>query len=202
MEYGFRLKSDPSQDDRCKKDELYFENACYYISKDEDELVSQEVAGNEWCSSRNATLVSIRNAFENAFVAKETSPLQGSLYWTGLFYNDTSAHEAFMWLDDSPLSFTKWGKYEPASPMGENQGCVLLMSDGHEFVWSVSNCSVKAQYVCKSNLTEAKGPGRIIYQSSLGFLNESDKLALPETLPPGCEYFNQLWQDFLSDSFV
>ena len=154
MDNGIRLESDPLQDDRCRTDELYFESACYYFSKDEP--VSQEVAQNEKCSSRNATLVSIRNAFENAFVAKETSPVQGSLYWTGLFYNDTSAQEAFIWLDASPISFTKWGKYEPAYPKGENQGCVLLGSDGREFVWSVSNCSAKAQYVCKSNLTGTK----------------------------------------------
>ena len=143
------------QDDRCRTDELYFGSACYYFSKVEP--VSQMVAQNEKCKSRGAALVSIRNVFENAFVEKETSAIQGSLYWTGLFYNDTSAQEAFTRLDASPISFTKWGKYEPAYPKGENQGCVLLGSDGREFVWSVSNCSFKAQYVCKSNLTDAKG---------------------------------------------
>ena len=156
MEKRLLLESDPSQDDRCRKDELYYESACYYISKDKDEPVSQEVARNEKCSSRNATLASMNTIYENAFVAKETSPVKESFYWTGLFYNDTSAQEAFMWLDASPISFTKWGKNEPASPKRENQGCVLLGSDGHEFVWTVSNCSAKAQYVCKSNLTDTK----------------------------------------------
>ncbi|XP_065844714.1 C-type mannose receptor 2-like [Oscarella lobularis] len=165
---GIRLESDPLQDDRRRADELYFESACYYFSKEEP--VSQEVAQNEKCKSRGAALVSIRNVFENAFVARETSAIQGSLYWTGLFFNDTFAQKAFMWLDASPISFTKWGKYEPECPKGENQGCVLLGSDGREFVWSVSDCSAKAQYICKR------------------FLSESDIVASPQTLPLGYVY--------------
>ncbi|XP_065844363.1 uncharacterized protein [Oscarella lobularis] len=173
MENGIRQETAPSMHGRCRKDELYFKSACYYWSKDEDEPVSQEVAQNEKCRSRNAALVSISTVYENAFVAKETSPVPESLYWTGLVYNDTSAQEAFTWLDTSPVIFTKWGKYEPAYPKREKKGCVLFGSDGREFVWSVSNCSAKAQYVCKR------------------FLNESDNfniLASPETLPTGDVY--------------
>ncbi|XP_065844670.1 uncharacterized protein [Oscarella lobularis] len=155
IENRFRQKSAPSQDDRCRKDELYFKSACYYMSKDGNEPVSQDVAQNEKCSSRDAALVSISTVRENAFVAKETSPVQGSLYWTGLVYNDSSAQKAFTWLDTSPVIFTKWGKYEPAYPKGINQRCVLFGSDGHEFVWSVSNCSARAQYVCKRFLNES-----------------------------------------------
>ena len=157
IENRFRQKSAPSQDDRCRKDELYFKSACYYMSKDGNEPVSQDVAQNEKCCSRDAALVSISTVRENAFVAKETSPVQGSLYWTGLVYNDSSAQKAFTWLDTSPVIFTKWGKYEPAYPKGINQRCVLFGSDGHEFVWSVSNCSARAQYVCKSNLMVTYG---------------------------------------------
>ncbi|XP_065844331.1 uncharacterized protein [Oscarella lobularis] len=207
MDNGIRLESDPLQDDRCRTDELYFESACYYFSKDEP--VSQEVAQNEKCKSRGA-LVSIRNAFENAFVAKETSPVQGSLYWTGLFYNDTSVQEAFTWLDTSPISFTKWGKYEPAYPKRENQGCVLLGSDGREFVWSVSNCSAKAQYVCK----------RFLKESDHDEFCDSDELESSGTEPlPNCNVYScptgwtklatrscfkriserKTWQDSLSD---
>ena len=104
-----------------------------------------------------------------------------------------------MWLDASPISFTKWGKYEPKCPKGENQGCVLLGSDGREFVWSVSDCSAKAQYICKSNLTDTKGHSYLLI--FLGFLSESDIVASPQTLPLGCQSFNHLREDFVSDFF-
>ena len=138
---------------RCRSDEVYFQEACYYLSKDDDELVSQAQAQYEKCKSRNATLASIRTIHENAFIASETSPSKESLYWTGLVYNETFMKGAFRWLDDTSVIFTKWGMYEPKH-VQDSSICVLFGSDGREFVWSVSNCSSKARYVCKSTVTE------------------------------------------------
>ena len=145
-------KKNPFADGRCEKDELYFENACYYWSKEGDESVSQERAHYEKCKSRKASLASISTAHENAFIARETSPVEGIRYWTGMIYNHTHMHGAFTWLDSFPVAFTKWGMYQPIYQTGKSQSnCVLLGLDGREFLWSVSNCSVKAHYVCKSN---------------------------------------------------
>ncbi|XP_065844505.1 uncharacterized protein [Oscarella lobularis] len=143
-----RQETAPAANIRCRSDEFYFKEACYYLSKDDDELVSQVQAQNEKCKSRNATLASISTTYENAFIASETSPSKESLYWTGLVYNETFANGNFRWHDETPVIFTKWGMYEPKH-LQDSSICVLFGSDGREFVWSVSNCSAKARYVCK-----------------------------------------------------
>ena len=189
-----RQEAAPSAHGQCKKDELFFRNACYYWSKNDDEPVSQERAHNEKCRSRNATLASISTIHENAFIAAETSAVAGSNYWTGLVYNITSVQGAFSWLDATSVNFTKWGMYEPAYQKEGSQSCVLFRSDGREFVWSVSNCSSKASYVCKSNLTDTRRAVLInLPLLSKGMLTESDKINLTtsDTLR-GCQYLKHL----------
>ena len=147
----FLQAEDLSTNGLCRKDELYFKNSCYYWSKDDDQLLLQERA-REDCQSRNAELASISTIHENSFIAKETSAVQGSPYWIGLVYNYTSEHGAFEWLDGSLVNFSKWAMYEPAFQAERTYSCVLFGSNGLEFVWSTSNCTAKAGYVCKSNL--------------------------------------------------
>ena len=72
----FLQAEDLSTNGLCRKDELYFKNSCYYWSKDDDLLLSQERA-REDCQSRNAELSSISTLYENSFIAKETSAVQG-----------------------------------------------------------------------------------------------------------------------------
>ena len=149
MANELRQETAPSVHGKCRTDEIYFENACYYFLKDDDEPVSQERAHNKKCRSRNATLASIHTIYEHFFIATETSVVEGTLYWTGLYYNDTSG--AFTWLDGSPVTFTKWGMYEPQYEKSSGENCVLFGPGGCEFVLSVSSCIANASYVCKSN---------------------------------------------------
>ena len=146
-----REATDLSATGLCGEHELNFKNACYYWSKEDIELVSQERA-HQICENRNSSLASIDSLHENAFIAKETSPVKGSLYWIGLVYNRTSVKKSFEWLSGALVNFTKWAMYEPAVQNRNSRSCVLFGSNGQEFVWSVSNCSKKAGYICKSTL--------------------------------------------------
>ena len=137
----------PSFNGRCAKDEIYFKDACYYLSKDEDKAVSQKRAHRKICQNRNASLASLSSIGEYFFIAKESSTSNGSAYWIGLVYNYTT--RSFTWLNGIPATFTKWAKYEPAHEKGR---CVTFGFDGVDFGWSVAKCSTKAGYVCKSKL--------------------------------------------------
>ena len=134
----------PAFDNRCRKDEVHFNNACFYLSKKENESVAQDRADLE-CQDRDAQLASFRSISEHFFIAKESSGLNGLTYWIGLVYNDTTG--SFTWLDGTPAAFSMWAKYEPAYKKGE---CVTFGFDGLHFGWSVQNCSAKVGYVCKS----------------------------------------------------
>ena len=140
---GVRQHKAPSQP-QCSKSELYFNDACYYFSEDEDTPESLTLA-DEKCRSRGAQLASISSIHENAFIAKETSVMTRPMYWIGLVYNSTSS--AFKWRHGQAVTFTRWAKYEPTYEKGE---CVAFGFDGRDFTWSVLNCTTKARYVCKS----------------------------------------------------
>ena len=135
---------------QCRKDELYFKDTCYYLSNGDDKPESQALADQK-CNSRGAQLASINSIHENAFIAKETSAMTGPIYWIGLSYDSTSS--TFTWLYGAPVTFTRWAKYEPTYQNGE---CVTFGFDGRDFTWSVSNCSTKAGYICKSELVLLK----------------------------------------------
>ena len=140
---------------RCRKDELYFKDACYYLSSDHDKPRSQAIAVQK-CKDREAQLVSISSIHENAFVAKETLWMTVPI-WIGLLYNNTSS--AFAW-HGSPVTFTRWAKYEPKYLNG---ACVAFGFDGRDFTWSVSNCATKAGYVCKSELVVSTRFERLLF---------------------------------------
>ncbi|XP_065844501.1 uncharacterized protein [Oscarella lobularis] len=164
-----REAKDSSANGLCREEELYFKNACYYWSKD-DELVSQERA-DENCQNRDAALASISTVHENAFIAKETSVIEGSLYWIGLAYKNTdSVHGAFEWLYGPLVTFTKWAMYEPVFEAESNHSCVLFGSDGRDFVWSVSNCTTKAGYVCKRVVNESNETTSVLPETSSGYV--------------------------------
>ena len=146
-----RETNPPPFDNPCRKEEIYFKNACYYLSKDEDKAVSQEHAHRKKCHKRNAHLATFNSMSDYFFIAKELSPFNGSAYWIGLSYNDTS--RAFTWLHGFPVTFTKWSKYEPAQAKGN---CVLFGFDGIDFGWAVANCSTRAGYICKSKPLDDK----------------------------------------------
>ena len=163
----------PYSDNRCSKDEIYFKEACYYLSKEDDKAVSQDYAHYNKCQERDAHLASFSDISEHFLIARESSPLSGSAYWIGLIYNDTS--RTFTWLHGLPATFTMWAKYEPAH---ENGMCVTFGFDGVNFGWATAECSTKAGYVCKSKPNAARRPVSNI--DLLGILNAP---SVPVTVP-------------------
>ncbi|XP_065840565.1 C-type mannose receptor 2-like isoform X3 [Oscarella lobularis] len=138
----------PTFDNRCFEDEVHFNNACFHLSKRENESVAQDRAILECQMRGGAQLASFRCISEHFFIAKESSGLNGLAYWIGLVYKDTTG--SFTWLDGTPAAFSMWAKYEPAyKKKGE---CVTFGFDGLHFGWSVQNCSANVGYVCKRTL--------------------------------------------------
>ncbi|XP_065842852.1 uncharacterized protein [Oscarella lobularis] len=158
-----RETDEPDSNNRCLKDEIYFKEACYYLSKEEDEAVSHDFAHYNKCQERDSHLASFSSISEHFLVARESSPFSGSAYWIGLIYNDTS--RAFTWLHGLPATFTMWAKYEPAH---ENGMCVTFGFDGVNFGWATAKCSTKAGYVCKRSLEAKCVPVTVPSQISVG----------------------------------
>ena len=178
---------------RCQKDELYFKDACYYLSKNDDKPRSQILAVQK-CKSRGAELVSISSIHENAFVAKETSSLAGPIYWIGLVYNDATS--AFAWLYGLPVTFTRWAKYEPKY---QNGACVAFAFDGLDFTWSVSNCATEAGYICKSEFFVSTRFEQLFFY--LGALSDSSVQLNSTSINSQCTTSSCNMDSIFGDSF-
>ena len=94
------------------------------------------------CLLRNATLGSIHNAKEDAYLG---SLIQPDHLWIGL--TDLHLEGNWSWVDQTPLDYTGW-RYDQPNNLDPGQHCVRKI-DGD--LWDDALCSLKLAYVCKIN---------------------------------------------------
>ncbi|KAM4692595.1 C-type mannose receptor 2 [Rhinophrynus dorsalis] len=99
------------------------------------------------CETRNATLSSVPDPFQQAFLTLAISGLKTPL-WIGL--SNEEGGRAYSWLTENSLSFTNWRDGEPQ----HLSGCVYMDSQG---TWSTASCEIKAKgAICTFNNVTTK----------------------------------------------
>ncbi|XP_051871858.1 macrophage mannose receptor 1 isoform X2 [Pristis pectinata] len=91
------------------------------------------------CEAEGAQLVSIRNAFENAFLMLDANKV-GEKLWIGLNANETAGQ--YRWIDGWKLHYSNWDVGEPKN----NNECVFIDLNGR---WKTSNCNNESYATCK-----------------------------------------------------
>ncbi|KAM6975835.1 uncharacterized protein LKV04_015092 [Tautogolabrus adspersus] len=120
-------------------------NICYYYN--DTDVVDFHTAMRR-CYAEKASLVSIHNKDEQAYVNSMVGTGEVSASWIGLRMFGTAGGQ-YMWVDFSPLTYTHWGPGEPNNANGEEQ-CVQM--NRHQGGWNDANCGrAGAGYVCKKN---------------------------------------------------
>ncbi|XP_071381660.1 macrophage mannose receptor 1 [Centroberyx affinis] len=116
--------------------------AFYKLGNDSYKLVAQKMRWDEarrQCQADDADLASIVNPIAQAYITllihKYNEPV-----WIGLNSNVTGGR--FKWVDNWPLSYTKWGTDEPKS----NQACVYMDVDRK---WKTAPCTNTYYNLCK-----------------------------------------------------
>ncbi|RVE65935.1 hypothetical protein OJAV_G00121150 [Oryzias javanicus] len=118
-------------------------NICYYYN--DTDIVDFPTAMSR-CFHEKATLVSIHDKDEQAYVSSMVGTGKVTAAWIGMFMFGVANGE-YIWADSSPVTYTHWAPGEPNNANGEEQ-CVQI--NRHQGGWNDANCGrAGAGYVCK-----------------------------------------------------
>ncbi|KAM4634074.1 macrophage mannose receptor 1 [Polymixia lowei] len=125
---------------------------CYYYN--DTDTVDFHTAWRR-CEAEKATLVSILNKEEQAYVNTMVGTGQVAAAWIGMRMVGLTGGQ-YIWLDSSPVTYTHWGPGEPNNANGEEL-CVQMYR--HQGGWNDANCGLGgAGYVCKKFPGEGPTP--------------------------------------------
>ncbi|XP_029941423.1 macrophage mannose receptor 1-like [Salarias fasciatus] len=120
-----------------------YNGICYYYN--DTDMVDFHTAVLR-CYAEKALLVSILNQHEQAYVNRMVGTGKVSAAWIGLRKFGVASGQ-YLWVDNSPVSYTHWSPGEPNNANGEEQ-CVQM--NRHQGGWNDVNCGwAGAGYVCK-----------------------------------------------------
>ncbi|KAK5617685.1 hypothetical protein CRENBAI_001663 [Crenichthys baileyi] len=118
-------------------------NICYYYN--DTDVVDFHTAMTR-CFAEKAMLVSILNKDEQAYVNSMVGTGKVAASWIGMRMVGI-ANGQYIWVDLSPVTYTRWAPGEPNNANGEEQ-CVQM--NRHQGGWNDANCGrAGAGYVCK-----------------------------------------------------
>ncbi|KAF3849178.1 hypothetical protein F7725_015675 [Dissostichus mawsoni] len=118
-------------------------NICYYYN--DTDIVDFHTAMRR-CYEEKASLVSILNKDEQAYVNTMVGTGQVASAWIGMRMFGITGGQ-YMWVDFSPLAYTHWSPGEPNNANGEEQCVQMNRLQGG---WNDANCGrAGAGYVCK-----------------------------------------------------
>ncbi|XP_010904068.2 macrophage mannose receptor 1 [Esox lucius] len=116
----------------------------YKLGNDSYKLVTQEMNWDEarrQCKADDAEMASILNPITQAFITMQLHKYNKPV-WIGLNSNLTEG--SFKWVDNWPLSYTKWDQDEPKI----NRACVYMDVD---LKWKTGSCSNNYYSLCKKS---------------------------------------------------
>ncbi|XP_069094090.1 C-type mannose receptor 2 isoform X2 [Pleurodeles waltl] len=130
-------------DHGCQKGWKWHSPACFWLG--EDTLTYNEA--KQTCVDYGATLVTITNRFEQAFVSSLLFTSDGEYFWTAL--HDLNRTGIFRWLSGDNVMYTHWNRNQPGYERG---GCVALATGRSMGLWEVKDCvTFRAKYICRQN---------------------------------------------------
>ncbi|CAL8260900.1 unnamed protein product [Gadus morhua 'NCC'] len=120
-----------------------FRCKCYRIST---EWLSWNES-REFCVSQGADLLVVDNKEEMDFISKATLYHD---FWLGA--TDEAGEGMWRWVDGTVLSLDNpsWSRGGPVG--GEDQNCLLRVSDPNQFKWADESCEEQNRGVCEQNV--------------------------------------------------
>ncbi|XP_077169931.1 C-type mannose receptor 2 [Paroedura picta] len=138
------------EDHGCRKGWKWHTPSCYWLG---DEHVKYAEA-RKICMDYGATLLTITNRFEQAYVNSLIYSWEDEHFWTAL--QDINETGSFRWLSGDEVTYTHWNRDQPDYSQG---GCIALATGSAMGLWEVKNCTTfRAKYICRQNLGTPVNP--------------------------------------------
>ncbi|XP_026232664.1 CD209 antigen-like protein D [Anabas testudineus] len=137
-----RLQDLSKQKKTCPAGWTMFNCVCYLLSSE----TRSWQTGREDCRQRGADLVVIDSAEVQTFLSGFTK----NPTWIGL--TDLENEGTWKWIDDTPLTLTYWGGYQPDNGGGDpnygEEDCALFKGYTNGF-WNDWPCSYQLRWICE-----------------------------------------------------
>ncbi|KAL0992746.1 hypothetical protein UPYG_G00097860 [Umbra pygmaea] len=140
------------KDHGCKPGWKWHSPACYWVG--EEQVTFEE--GKKACAGSGATLVTITNRFEQAFVNSLLFGRSGQSFWIALL--DQGSPGKFHWISGDEVAYTNWNRDQPGGSI--KGGCVTMATGYALGLWEVKDCTTaRAKYICRLNQDTSLSPG-------------------------------------------
>ncbi|XP_062389023.1 C-type mannose receptor 2 [Sardina pilchardus] len=140
---------DKKKEHGCKQGWHWHSPACVWVG----ELQVPFDEAKKTCASNDATLLTISNRFEQAFVNSLIFGRSGDYFWMDL--QDQANTGAYRWEVGGPVSYTNWNRDQPS----RKGGCVAMATGHATGLWEVKDCgTMKAKFICHQNKSPVPSP--------------------------------------------
>ncbi|XP_072010312.1 macrophage mannose receptor 1-like isoform X1 [Engystomops pustulosus] len=129
------LHADPGCDEGWRRHGHY----CYLIGESPRSFTE----ANSTCGHHGASLLTVQDSTEEAYVISLIGFRPEKYFWTGL--SDTEERNTFTWTNKERVLYTNWNVDMPDG----RRGCVAMRTGRKAGLWDVINCDEKAKFLCK-----------------------------------------------------
>ncbi|XP_029451110.1 CD209 antigen-like protein C isoform X1 [Rhinatrema bivittatum] len=127
---------------KCGEKWVQFQNSCYYFSSSSKTWKD----ARKYCMDNDADLVVVNNQEEQSYINKKTGSTRR---WLGL--HDTEKEGEWIWVDQSPLTFTAWSEGEPNDADAlRGEDCVEVIGYG---TWNDGPCTLPQNWICEKSMS-------------------------------------------------
>ncbi|XP_029451111.1 hepatic lectin-like isoform X2 [Rhinatrema bivittatum] len=139
---GFKKDSAANEPPKCGEKWVQFQNSCYYFSSSSKTWKD----ARKYCMDNDADLVVVNNQEEQSYINKKTGSTRR---WLGL--HDTEKEGEWIWVDQSPLTFTAWSEGEPNDADAlRGEDCVEVIGYG---TWNDGPCTLPQNWICEKSMS-------------------------------------------------
>ncbi|KAM6451461.1 macrophage mannose receptor 1-like isoform 1-T1 [Liasis olivaceus] len=147
MKYGYICKNKPLKeapekdiiDEGCRKGWKRYYLYCYMIG---NAFLPFAQAGQK-CAENGATLASVEDRYEQAFLTSLVGFRSEPYIWIGL--SDIQEKGVFRWTSGERVQFTHWNSEMP----GRKPGCIAMTTGTTAGLWDLLKCETRAKFLCK-----------------------------------------------------
>ena len=129
-------------EDSCPCPSIIYQDSIYLLCPTRSSWPNADA----FCGQYDFQLTSIQSEAENDALFTEMENQQFSDTWIGL--TDQNQEGNFIWSDNQPMNYTRWGRGEP-NDGGGGEDCGIILMENRASRWDDRRCSREYSFICE-----------------------------------------------------